>query len=82
MRDPRKGYVRDFSEYEVEGETFGQQVVLPDCPTPISALAHRWRGGHAAGARAGKRVSTDGAVGADDDSGEQDRVLDSGAVIR
>ncbi len=40
LRDPRKGYVRDFSDYEIDVETFVQQVVLPDCPPPFFALAH------------------------------------------
>lgn len=40
LSDPRKGYVRSFSDYEVDAETFIQQVVLPDCPPPYYALAH------------------------------------------
>src|SRR5258708_32495117 len=44
LRDPRKGYVRDFSDYEVDLETFVQQVVLPDCPPPHFALAHSMGG--------------------------------------
>src|SRR5512138_3863484 len=44
LRDPRKGYVRDFSEFEVDVETFVQQVVLPDCPPPFFALAHSMGG--------------------------------------
>jgi lysophospholipase len=40
LRDSRKGYVRNFSDYEVDVETFVQQVVLPDCPPPHFALAH------------------------------------------
>jgi lysophospholipase len=44
LRDPRKGYVRDFSDYEVDVETFVQQVVLPDCPPPHFALAHSMGG--------------------------------------
>jgi len=40
LRDPRKGYVRDFSDYEVDVETFVQQIMLPDCPPPFYALAH------------------------------------------
>jgi lysophospholipase len=43
-RDPRKGYVRDFSDYDVDVETFMQQVVLPDCPPPHFALAHSMGG--------------------------------------
>ena len=44
LRDPRKGYVRDFGEFEVDVETFVQQVVLPDCPPPYFALAHSMGG--------------------------------------
>src|SRR5216683_2266412 len=44
LRDPRKGYVRDFSDFEVDVETFVQQVVLPDCPPPYFALAHSMGG--------------------------------------
>jgi lysophospholipase len=44
LRDPRKGYVRDFSDYELDLETFVQQVVLPDCPPPHFALAHSMGG--------------------------------------
>ncbi len=44
LRNSRKGYVRDFSDYEVDVETFVQQVVLPDCPPPFFALAHSMGG--------------------------------------
>jgi alpha-beta hydrolase superfamily lysophospholipase len=44
LRDPRKGYVREFSDYEIDVETFVQQVVLPDCPPPHFALAHSMGG--------------------------------------
>ncbi|MGC2087466.1 MAG: alpha/beta hydrolase [Bradyrhizobium sp.] len=44
LRDPRKGYVRSFTDYEVDVETFVQQVVLPDCPPPYFALAHSMGG--------------------------------------
>jgi lysophospholipase len=44
LRDPRKGYVRDFSDYEIDVEAFVQQVVLPDCPPPHFALAHSMGG--------------------------------------
>jgi len=40
LRDRRKGYVRDFSEYDSDLETFMHEVVLPDCPPPIFAIAH------------------------------------------
>ncbi|QAU50445.1 alpha/beta fold hydrolase [Bradyrhizobium guangzhouense] len=44
LRDPRKGYVRNFSDYEIDVEAFVQQVVLPDCPPPFFALAHSMGG--------------------------------------
>jgi len=44
LRNPRKGYVRDFSDYEIDVEAFVQQVVLPDCPPPYFALAHSMGG--------------------------------------
>jgi lysophospholipase len=56
LRDPRKGYVRDFSDFEIDVETFVQQVVLPDCPPPYFALAHSMGGAVMLRvARAGKR---------------------------
>lgn len=44
LRDPRKGYVRNFSDFEIDVDTFVQQVVLPDCPPPYFALAHSMGG--------------------------------------
>lgn len=44
LKDSRKGYVRDFSDFEIDVETFVQQVVLPDCPPPYFALAHSMGG--------------------------------------
>ena len=44
LRDPRKGYVHDFADYEIDVETFVQQIVLPDCPPPYFALAHSMGG--------------------------------------
>ena len=38
LRDPRKGHVRDFAEYDIDLETFMNEVVLPDCPPPLFAL--------------------------------------------
>jgi lysophospholipase len=40
LRDKRKGHVGDFSEYEIDLETFMKEVVLPDCPPPFFALGH------------------------------------------
>jgi lysophospholipase len=44
LRDARKGYVRDFADFEIDVEAFVQQVVLPDCPPPYFALAHSMGG--------------------------------------
>jgi lysophospholipase len=44
LSDRNKGYVRDFSQYATDLETFMEQVVLPDCPPPIYALAHSMGG--------------------------------------
>ncbi len=44
LRDPRKGYVRNFADYEVDVETFVREIVLPDCPPPHFALAHSMGG--------------------------------------
>jgi lysophospholipase len=40
LRNSRKGYVRDFSDYGIDLATFVHEVVLPDCPPPVFALAH------------------------------------------
>jgi lysophospholipase len=40
LRNSRKGYVRNFDQYHSDLETFINEVVLPDCPPPIFALAH------------------------------------------
>src|SRR5215831_20550427 len=38
LRNRRKGYVRNFSQYQIDLETFINEVVLPDCPPPLFAL--------------------------------------------
>lgn len=40
LSDTRKGHVWNFSEYQTDLETLIREVVLPDCPPPIFALAH------------------------------------------
>src|SRR5262245_50086924 len=40
LRNPRKGYVRGVAYYDVDLATLSQEVVLPDCPPPVFALAH------------------------------------------
>ena len=44
LSDPRKGHVESFSDFEVDVETFMQQVALPDCSPPYFALAHSMGG--------------------------------------
>jgi lysophospholipase len=44
LRNPFKGHVENFSEYEIDVAAFVQQVVLPDCPPPCFALAHSMGG--------------------------------------
>ena len=36
--------MRDFADYDIDVDTFVQQVVLPDCPPPFFALAHSMGG--------------------------------------
>jgi len=40
LADRRKGYVRNFSDYDTDLETFMRDIVLPDCPPPLFALGH------------------------------------------
>ena len=40
LGDRRKSYVRDFSEYDSDLETFMREIVLPDCPPPMFAIGH------------------------------------------
>ena len=40
LRDSCKGHVRSFAEYDIDLETFVQEIVLPDCPPPFFALGH------------------------------------------
>jgi lysophospholipase len=44
LPDPRKGYVGDFSDFEIDVEAFMQGVVVPDCQPPYFALAHSMGG--------------------------------------
>jgi len=39
LADRFKGHVRSFAEFDIDLETFMRDVVLPDCPPPIFALA-------------------------------------------
>jgi lysophospholipase len=40
LSDRHKGHVGSFAEFDIDLETFMREVVLPDCPPPIFALAH------------------------------------------
>ena len=40
LDNPRKGYIRDFADYDRDLTCFMREVVLPDCPPPYIALAH------------------------------------------
>lgn len=40
LRNPLKGHVEDFAEYEADLSQFMSEIVLPDCPPPYFALAH------------------------------------------
>ena len=40
LRNSRKGYVRSFSDYDMDLDAFVNEVVLPDCPPPFFALGH------------------------------------------
>ena len=44
LRNPRKGHIRSFSQYDEDLVRFIQDVVLPDCPPPFYALAHSMGG--------------------------------------
>jgi lysophospholipase len=40
LRNPHKGHVANFAEYDTDLETFMREVVLPDCPPPLFGLAN------------------------------------------
>ncbi|MDF2620962.1 MAG: Lysophospholipase [Xanthobacteraceae bacterium] len=40
LRNPMKGHVRDFAEYQLDIDAFMQQAVTPELPGPYFALAH------------------------------------------
>jgi lysophospholipase len=40
VKDRRKGYVTDFSAYDIDVAAFMQDIVLPDCPPPYFAVGH------------------------------------------
>jgi lysophospholipase len=44
LRNPRKGHVRSFAQYDRDLLRFMKEIVLPDCPPPFTALAHSMGG--------------------------------------
>lgn len=44
LRNPRKGHVRSFLDYQQDLQAFARQVMLPDCPPPYYALGHSMGG--------------------------------------
>src|SRR3954469_5669588 len=44
LPDPLKGHVGNFAEYDLDLQTFMQEIVLPDCPPPFFALGHSMGG--------------------------------------
>jgi lysophospholipase len=45
LRNPMKGHVETFADYDADVVTFMTGIVLPDCPPPYYCLAHSM-GGH------------------------------------
>lgn len=44
LRNPRKGHVESFTDYDKDLAIFMREIVLPDCPPPYFALAHSMGG--------------------------------------
>jgi lysophospholipase len=44
LRNPSKGYVRSFADYDQDLAHFMKEIVLPDCQPPFIALAHSMGG--------------------------------------
>lgn len=40
LRNPMKGHVEDFADYQYDLEAFMREMVIPSCPPPFYALAH------------------------------------------
>jgi lysophospholipase len=40
IRNPQRGYVKSFRDYEADLEQFFEEIVLPDCRGPYYVLAH------------------------------------------
>lgn len=44
LKNPRKGHVRSFADFELDIDALMRGIVLPDCPAPHFALAHSMGG--------------------------------------
>ena len=44
LRNPRKGHVESFADYDKDLAIFMREIVLPDCPPPYFALGHSMGG--------------------------------------
>src|SRR5512142_2246119 len=40
LSDSRKGHVRNFSQFDLDLETFVKEILLPDCPPPHFVIGH------------------------------------------
>ena len=40
LSESRKGHITNFAQYGIDLDTFMREMVLPDCPPPLFALAH------------------------------------------
>lgn len=45
LKNTRKGYVRNFADFDADLQQFMTEIVLPDCPAPYYGMAHSM-GGH------------------------------------
>ena len=45
LKNPRKGHVEDFADFDGDLKQFMGEIVLPDCPAPYYGMAHSM-GGH------------------------------------
>ncbi|MEZ5925586.1 MAG: alpha/beta hydrolase [Hyphomicrobiaceae bacterium] len=44
LRNPRKGYVREFADFDADLKRFMRDIVMPDCLPPYIALGHSMGG--------------------------------------
>ncbi len=86
LRNPRKGHVDSFAEYDRDFDAFMEQVALPDCPPPHFALAHSTgglvtlRAVHDGRVRF-ERMVLDGPLLALGDRGPSQRTVQAGAAL-